>query len=920
MKITTKRTQFMVRLILLIAGLLITSPLATLATEVTATAKGYLEIDNPPVIFKPGYYTEKWSYGNTVIDYSKIKEEGPIQFSMNPFGKKEIDGSATITKTDGAIKAEYTFKAKTEITLNSLLVGATLSLDDFAGGSWKCNDKSGVFPKEYKDLFVMHGHTRSIMITAADGRTIRIMFPEETRVLIQDNRRWTESYTLRIGHLSKLALKKDESRSINFSIILQAPTILNREKPITIEAGADWTPLKVELDIEKGSALDFSQLGFTDAPAGKYGRVITKGPHFVFEKMPDKPQRFYGVNFCFSANYLEKETAEMIAKRLARIGYNSIRIHHHDNTMVSGSPDATDLNKEEMRKFDNFTAACIKEGLYISTDLYVSRRVPWKAIGIDKPGSISQTEFKKLVPVHEGAYNNLKKYVTNWMTHVNPNTGRSYAQEPALAWINLLNEANFGNYYSEIKNIPEWTTAWQKWLTEKKRLEPDKYKSIPDFVPENGELSKDDPHCAAFLLFFRDLEIDMVNKFRSFLQDELGCKALITNANGWSHFLPDHFTRAKTYDYIDDHFYVDHPHFLQKKWSLPSRCPNTNPVKSISYGGRREIYMRHFDKPFTITEYNFSAPGRFRGVGGILTGTMAALQDWSGLWRFAYSHNGNSLARGTAPTIGYFDMLNDPLSLAAERASICLFLRQDIAPLQKSAVIYLPEEKFNSLDNRYYKSKNLWHALGWSRKTGVQVGGPKPQGYTHTASYPEVFEQYIEDKTVIPFIGSDIDTLVKENKALTIDNKSGTFVITTDRTCGGFTEKGTIKAGVLSADISESAATVWVSSVDKKPLAKSRRMILTHLTDIQNTGIKYAGEKRQILLKWGGLPHVVRNGKAKITLKAESPEKYKVYALTTGGRRVAAISTSVSNGLLCFEAKTTGLNNNAVIIYEIVRE
>ena len=34
----------------------------------------------------------------------------------------------------------------------------------------------------------------------------------------------------------------------------------------------------------------------------------------------------------------------------------------------------------------------------------------------------------------------------------------------------------------------------------------------------------------------------------------------------------------------------------------------------------------HVDgKPFTITEWNFSGPGRYRGVGGILTGATAAL-------------------------------------------------------------------------------------------------------------------------------------------------------------------------------------------------------------------------------------------------------------------------------------------------------
>lgn len=55
--------------------------------------------------------------------------------------------------------------------------------------------------------------------------------------------------------------------------------------PVTIMAGSEWIPLRPELEIEPGSALDFSRLGFQDAPAGKHGRVIARGS-FGFECPP----------------------------------------------------------------------------------------------------------------------------------------------------------------------------------------------------------------------------------------------------------------------------------------------------------------------------------------------------------------------------------------------------------------------------------------------------------------------------------------------------------------------------------------------------------------------------------------------------------------------------------------------------------
>ncbi len=57
--------------------------------------------------------------------------------------------------------------------------------------------------------------------------------------------------------------------------------------PIIIIAGPDWIPLRPQLDIERGSALDLSGIAGTDSPAGKHGRVVA-GPdgQFAFADSP----------------------------------------------------------------------------------------------------------------------------------------------------------------------------------------------------------------------------------------------------------------------------------------------------------------------------------------------------------------------------------------------------------------------------------------------------------------------------------------------------------------------------------------------------------------------------------------------------------------------------------------------------------
>ena len=47
--------------------------------------------------------------------------------------------------------------------------------------------------------------------------------------------------------------------------------------------------------------------------------------------------RFYGVNLCFSAHYITHEQADRLAERLARLGYNAVRLHHYEGELTEPS-------------------------------------------------------------------------------------------------------------------------------------------------------------------------------------------------------------------------------------------------------------------------------------------------------------------------------------------------------------------------------------------------------------------------------------------------------------------------------------------------------------------------------------------------------------------------------------------------------
>jgi hypothetical protein len=743
--------------------------------------------------------------------------------------------------------------------------------------------------------------------------------------------------------------------------LAQAPETPPAPSPVIITAGEDWIPLSPELEIEPGSALDFSAMGFVDPPAGKHGPVIARADgQFAFAGSPDQPQRFYGVNLCFGAHYLSKEESDRLAERLVRLGYNTLRIHHHERDLTQGQSPSTSLDPEKLDQFDYLMAALIRRGIYLSTDLYVSRRVPYREIGMDREGEIPMDTFKILVPVHEGAFENWKAFSRAFLDHVNPYTGRRYADEPALAWIALINEGNFGNFYRDILTIPEWTQAWNRWLDGRYRnrealaqawgqeLEEDENPAgqtvaLPPRLGDNSARTRD---C---LLFFADTEREMVLRMKAFLRQDLGCRALLSNASSWTRFTTDQSARA-VYDYVDEHFYVDHPQFLETPWRLPSRCPNISPLIGGASGGRAITFTRLFDKPFTVTEYNYSGPGRFRGVGGILTGAMGALQGWGGIWRFAYSHSREAMF--TPTRMGYFDMASDPLSQAAERASLCLYLRGDMQTAPNSVALVMTEADLARPTGRIPTLAPSWHWLAWVTRVGTQVVKSPDRPLNHTALLPLGWqtpaadyagsgilslEPYsVHDATLINALKErrlvqpeavmepEGRSFRSETGEVTIDGPGDRLVLDTPRTAGGYVAAGqrveTLKGGVKVA-VEGSDATVWVSSLDGEPIRQSRRLLVTHLTDLQNTGIQYAEPARQTLLDWGGLPYLVRAGKALVSLHLESPGRYRVWAISVGGRRLAEVSARVEGDTLNFTADVSGdPESGARMLYEVVSE
>ena len=93
---------------------------------------------------------------------------------------------------------------------------------------------------------------------------------------------------------------------------------------------------------------------------------------------------------------------------------------------------------------------------------------------------------------------------------------------------------------------------------------------------------------------------------------------------------------------------------------------------------------RVFGRPYVLTEVNYCYPNRFRSEYAPMFGGYAALQDWDGIYRFAWSHARETLNN---QMIGGFDIAKDPAAQLADRLVHALFLRGDLSPAPEQLAI-----------------------------------------------------------------------------------------------------------------------------------------------------------------------------------------------------------------------------------------
>ena len=891
------------------------APLLLSAMDVKLGGRGEVTFGDTDLCLIPNVHAQNWrGSGAPANDAFKFPDakKGTMAWKLAPRLAKAHGSSKLLGADDGTAKYDVTFVSEADQKPEAVTLTLSIPAAKYVGQAWTISDgektlKKGVVPAAFspKKLHLGCAVGRSFSIRTPDGKTVAVTFAEPLSIMVQDSRKWGPNVSVRFG--GKPSFGKGEKVVYRTTLSASEPLTASYAQPTVVKAGPEWSTLDYKKDILAGSALDFSGMGFRDAPAGKHGWLRNANGHFEFEKLPGKVQRFYGVNLCFGANYPTHEMADVLVTRLSRLGYNAIRIHHYERDLAKGMKEGLTPNPEMLDRLDYLFAKAVEAGFYFTTDLYVSRNVRWTEIGITDRGDgfIEQKNlYKALVTVWDPAFENFKAFARTFLTHVNPYTGRRYLDEPAMPLISLLNENQLTMGWNRgARELPEVNAWYQTWLAKRRAADPAFCPDAPADVKDVK--SSYGPQGALMALFMADTERRSAARIVKFLRGELGSKALFTDANCGPHYAPMQFVREDCYDYVDDHFYVDHPHFLVTPWKLPARVGSVNPVQMPKLAPTRIAFTRKPNQPFCVTEWNFAGPGPFRGVGGIMTGAYSTLQDWSGLWRFAYSHSNADWGDGKG-TPGYFNTVTDPIHQAGDRASILLFLRRDLEPLEKKVSLLVTAKDLCTTGGAAVTCAPDWARKTWTRQVSTTVSAEKVQPGTEVYPLGEVAHAEVP-----PFAQ-------ESGGAVRLDETRGTFVIDTPRTSGGFAPEGELACGAVSFRVEGAPATVWASALDDAPICRSKRLLVSHLTDAQADGNVYADAGKTVLLKFGKTPAMVRKGKAEVTLALDEPGKYAVWALETSGKRLAQVPAKVADGKLVFTADVAMLPA-ATMLYEVVR-
>jgi hypothetical protein len=243
-----------------------------------------------------------------------------------------------------------------------------------------------------------------------------------------------------------------------------------------------WFPWQPKQDVE-GDASIIGMQRWLDPVTAPADRIVNRNGRLM---RGDRPIRLWGINSNYAENFPEKPEATRRAAWFAKYGINCVRLHKLSQCGWHGMRSRETCRRFDPAKLDRldfYTAELRKHGVYYAfSPNYPFTLGPEDRDLIEAFDEVAQRNSELNVmevgagdiiwasPKMQGL---LIEQALMLLNHVNPYTGLAYKDDPALAYIECINEQSV-LFYSNLPSIAKKPTykrllaeRFSEWLKQK---------------------------------------------------------------------------------------------------------------------------------------------------------------------------------------------------------------------------------------------------------------------------------------------------------------------------------------------------------------------------------------------------------------------------------------------------------------------
>ena len=556
--------------------------------------------------------------------------------------------------------------------------------------------------------------------------------------------------------------------------------------------------------------VDLRHLNAAHGRAGSHGRVLVDGDRLRFED--GTPARFWGTNLAASALFeADDATITRQAQRLSALGFNLVRLHHHDAAWIDrnvfDTRDGTTqrLSPAALDRLDRWIDTLAQEGIYVWIDLHTGRQfLPGDAIPgyADMLSGPHPRQARGFPYINHRVEALLEGFAEAYLRRKNPYTGHRWADEPAVLATLLTNENDLTQHFG-VAFRPETGRE-----THVAMFEAQARGIIEELgLPKRALRSVHRPGPGKVLL--AEMQHRWDSRALAHLRG-LGVRTPAVTTNFWGQSSLFSLAPLAVGDTLDVHSYGR----SEALSGNPHRVSNwIHAIATAQLAG----------KPLTVSEWAVPKPNDDRFTAAPWVAAIGSLQGWDALLSYCYAQTplGHPPKRASA-----WGQHVDPAQLGLSPTAALMFRRGDVAPARETvALAPSVEAVWNS--HASPKTRAALRTLP-ERSRMVVVLPDRPELDWDVPGVPPEGTRVVRDLDTdfLPPSGTEVQSDTGE---ITRDWAAGVLRIDTPNTqvASGWLGGETVELGALRVTLQTPKATVAAIALDDAPLHRSSRILVT---------------------------------------------------------------------------------------------